>query len=168
MKSNIPLSILSGVVRIAFILIAVFYIYKGALICYDYGYRVFTEPAIESGKGTEVTVEIPEGMSAFKMGKLFLEDGLVRDDKLFVLQYYLSEYRKDLKAGSFTLNTNMTVEEMFEVMAGQDEEEDESSESVKTYKEEDVITYDEGEGSDSDETEEGEDSEGEDPEGEDQ
>ena len=50
------------------------------------------------------------------MGRLFLSKGLIRDDRLFVLQYYLSEFRKDLKTGDFELSTAMTVEEMMEAM----------------------------------------------------
>lgn len=68
------------------------------------------------GEGRTVSVTIAEGMSPKEMGQLFLSKGLIRDEKLFVLQYYFSEFREDLKSGEFELSTAMTVEEMMEAM----------------------------------------------------
>ena len=97
------------------------------MVCYDYGYRIFTEPAVSSGEGRKITVTIPKGMEAQEMGELFLSKGLIEDSTLFILQYYLSEYREDIQPGTFELSTAMTVEEMMEVMAapvGEAEEEE--------------------------------------------
>lgn len=104
--------ILKVVVAVGIIMV----IYRGTILAYDYGYRVFEEPAISAGEGRTVSVTITEGMSAKEMGQLFLTKGLIRDDKLFILQYYLSEFRKELKTGDFELSTAMTVEEMMEAM----------------------------------------------------
>jgi len=62
-------------------------------------------------------------MSATEIGTVMQEKGLVRDGRLFALQYLLSEYKKDWKPGTYELSTAMTAEEMMEVMAGQTEEE---------------------------------------------
>ena len=91
-------------------------IYRGAIMAYDYGYRVFEEPAMSEGEGRVVSVTVTENMSPKEMGQLFLSKGLIRDDRLFVLQYYFSEFRKDLKTGDFEFSTAMTVEEMMEAM----------------------------------------------------
>ena len=103
-------------------------IYQGAGICYDYGYRVFTEPAVAIGEGRSVTVTITEDMSAFEIGKLFESRGLVRDAKLFTIQYYLSEYLKDVGPGTFELSTAMTAEDMMAAMVVEDPEEDSEDE----------------------------------------
>ncbi len=95
---------------------AIMLIYRGAVMAYDYGYRIFEEPPVTTGEGRTVAVTIPEDMSAQEMGELFLGKGLIRDDKLFILQYYLSEYREDIHPGTFDLSTSMTVEEMMEQM----------------------------------------------------
>lgn len=122
--SSIIGAILGTLFRIVCTVLIVVVIYKGAVFCYDYGYRIFTEPAISSGTGRTVTVTIPQGMSAKAMGELFENQGLVEDSTLFMLQYYASEYRKDIKAGTFELSTAMTAEEMMKVMAtSQDAEE---------------------------------------------
>ncbi|MCM1190037.1 MAG: endolytic transglycosylase MltG [bacterium] len=113
---NIIIAVLGAIFRVVIAVAAVFLIYKGALACYDYGYRIFTEPAMSSGEGRTVTVAITESMSASDIGELLENKGLVRDAKLFVIQYYLSEFRADVKPGVFELNTSMTAEEMMEAM----------------------------------------------------
>jgi len=124
-------AVFGAVFRVAVAIFAVYAVYNGAIICYDYGYRIFTEPAVSSGAGRVVKVAVTEGMSPLDIGKLFENKGLVRDAKLFTLQYYLSEYRKDVKPGVFDLSTAMTAEEMMAVMAGENEDGTEDSEQSK-------------------------------------
>lgn len=116
-----PINIISAVagviIRVAVAVFVIYFIYRGAITCYDYGYRIFTEPAMTVGEGRVVTVTITADMSPSDIGKLFESRGLVRDARLFTLQYYLSEYVKDVKPGVFELSTAMTAEEMMAVMA---------------------------------------------------
>ncbi len=124
MKSgNVIVAVVGAIARVAVVILAVYFIYQGAQLCYDYGYRIFTEPAISSGEGRTVTVAITEDMSASEIGRLLKNKGLVRDARLFTLQYYLSEYRKDVKPGVFELSTSMTAEEMMAVMAATEDDE---------------------------------------------
>lgn len=117
MKSgNIVVAVLGAIFRVVVAVLAVFVIYRGAVTCYNYGYRIFTEPAVSSGEGRTVTVAITESMSASEIGELFESKGLVRDAGLFTLQYYLSEFKADVKPGVFELSTSMTAEEMMEAM----------------------------------------------------
>ncbi len=116
-------AVLGAVVKAAAAILVIFLLFKGADVCYDYGYRIFAEPAMTEGEGTVVTVNITEDMEPAQIGELFESKGLIRDSGLFVFQYYLSEFRKDVKPGQFELSTAMTVEEMMEVMASGAEEE---------------------------------------------
>lgn len=109
--------------KVAFAVLVVYVIYQGAVTCYDYGYRIFMEPPISAGEGRTVRVTVTEDMSPEEMGELFVSKGLVRDSKLFALQYLLSEYRADFIPGTYDLSTAMTAEEMMEVMATPVEEE---------------------------------------------
>lgn len=113
---NIAGAVAGAIFRLAVAIAVVYFIYQGAGICYNYGYRIFTEPAVSSGEGRTVTVTITESMTPMEIGELFESRGLVRDAKLFTLQYYLSEYRKDVGAGTFELSTAMTAEEMMAAM----------------------------------------------------
>ncbi len=119
-KENNTLSLIGAVFGMIFrcvaLAVAVYIIYRGVVICYDYGYRIFTEEPVSAGNGRTVTVQVTEDMSAFDIGKLFESKGLVRDWKLFAMQYYLSEYKKDVEPGTFQLSTAMTAEEMMAAM----------------------------------------------------
>ena len=118
MKPSSLISAVVGVIfRVACTVLVVLVVYRGAMVCYDYGYRIFTEPAVSAGEGRAITVTIPKDMSAKEMGELFANKGLIKDSNLFILQYYLSEFRKDIQPGTFELSTAMTAEEMMEVMA---------------------------------------------------
>ena len=113
---NVIASVIGGILRVVLLLLAVYVIYQGAEVCYEYGYRIFTEPAMEMGEGRTVEVTITAGMSPKDIGELFQKKGLIRDSNLFVFQYYLSEYMKDVKPGTFELSTSMTPEDMMEAM----------------------------------------------------
>lgn len=108
-------------IRIAFgvmlALIVVFAMVKLSRIGYDFGYRVFTEPAVESEPGRDVLVQITETTSARELGQILERKGLVRDGNLFFLQLKLSVYSKKIVPGVYTLNTSMTAKEMMVVMA---------------------------------------------------
>ena len=112
---------MGAILKVAFAVIVVYLVYTGASTCYDYGYRIFTEPAISSGEVRKITVTLTSDMSATEIGNTLQEKGLVRDGRLFALQYLLSEYKKDWKPGTYELSTAMTAEEMMEVMVGQTE-----------------------------------------------
>ena len=108
-------------IKIAFsIMMALFILYATisvAMVAYDFGYRVFTESAMEAEPGTDVTVTVASGMSGKKIGRMLEENGLVRDANLFYLQLKLSIYDGKLLAGEYTLNTSMTAKEMMAAMA---------------------------------------------------
>ena len=115
-SSNLIVAVLGAIFRVVVAIAAVYIIYQGAILCYNYGYRIFTEPAVSAGEGRTETVAITDDMSPKEIGQLFENKGLVRDARLFMLQYYLSEYVKDVKPGVFDLSTSMTAEEMMEAM----------------------------------------------------
>ena len=113
---KIVLSVFLTILQATVILAAIYVVYTGAVKCHDYGYRIFAEPPMTDGEGTTVQVAVTETMKPKDIGELFQKKGLIRDSKLFILQYYLSEHRKEVKPGIFELNTSMTVEEMMEAM----------------------------------------------------
>ena len=97
--------------------------------CYDFGYRVFTETAIEEEPGTDIVVQVTSDMSEYEIGKMLEKEGLIRDAKLFYAQLKLSAYSGKLLPGSYTLNTSMTSKDMLVVMASQVTESTETEET---------------------------------------
>ena len=117
---------------IAAVLIIMF-VFKYTGVAYEYGYRLFGEQPITSGEGRTVSVTIPEGADAKKVGEILETKGLIRDAKLFVLQEMFSDYHDCVLPGEFELNTSMTADQMLAVLST--EPEPESEEENKTLDE---------------------------------
>lgn len=130
-SGNIVSAVFGSILKVVVTIMVVLLVYSGATTCYDYGYRIFTEPAMSAGDGRTVTVTITKDMPATEMAEMFLAKGLIRDEKLFVLQYYCSAYREELEPGEYEVSTAMTVEEMLESMADAAKEAKKASESSK-------------------------------------
>lgn len=118
-------TVCGAIIKIAVLIVVIMVIYQGAILAYDYGYRVFMEPAVSSGEGRTVTVAITGDMTALEIGELFTSKKLVKDARLFAIQYMLSEFRTDVGPGIFELSTSMTAEEMMEAMARESETDEE-------------------------------------------
>ena len=103
--ANLAGVVLGAILKVVFAVAVVYLVYTGASTCYDYGYRIFTEPAVSSGEGRKITVTLTSDMSATQIGETMQDKGLVRDGKLFALQYLFSEYKKDWKPGTYELET---------------------------------------------------------------
>lgn len=95
---------------------------KLGTFCYDFGYRVFTETAVDEEPGRDVVVQLTSDMSEREIGKMLEEEGLVRDGSLFYVQLKVSAYSGKLKPGIYTLNTSMTGKDMITVLAAGTEE----------------------------------------------
>lgn len=135
MKSDLNKTLFKGIKVAGTILIVLLVVYgtmRASYVAYDFGYRVFTEPAMESKPGTAVTVTIEADMDAMDIADYLLEKGLIRDANLFWLQYQLSAYKGELLPGTYTLNTSQTAKEMMVIMATETETTaDEESDSVE-------------------------------------
>lgn len=106
---------ISGTILI--LLLIVYGTMHAGMTAYDFGYRIFTEPAMESGFGTNITVTVDDTMEALDIANYLEEKGLIRDAELFFIQYQLSAYKGKLGSGTYTLNTTMTTKEMIIAMA---------------------------------------------------
>ena len=98
-------------------------------MAYDFGYRVFTEQAVDTEEDAkEKVVQISSDMSARDIGALLEKKGLVRSSDLFAVQLKLSSYSKKIKAGVYTLSTSMTAKDMMQVMSADEVTETETEE----------------------------------------
>lgn len=117
MKLNkVILKFISVSFSILVLLLVVVGLIELGTFCYDFGYRVFTETAVEEAPGTDIVVQVTEGMSEGDIGDMLEAEGLIRDSKLFFAQLKLSAYSGKLLPGTYTLNTSMTGKEMIAVM----------------------------------------------------
>lgn len=102
---------------------------KAGTYCYDFGYRIFTEGAVEAAPGRDVVVQITEDMSGLDIGGELEEKGLIDDKLLFFVQLKLSAYADDINSGVYTLNTSMEPREMMEAMSLEKEDTETEEES---------------------------------------
>lgn len=118
---KVALKIIHMSLSIVMLLLIVFLLYRGGLLAYDFGYRVYTETAVDMEEdGKDKLVQITSDMSASEIGDLLETKGLVRNRTLFAIQLKMSAYKDKIKAGSYTLNTSMTPREIMQVMSGEE------------------------------------------------
>lgn len=104
-----------GLILAAIILVVV-------IVCAIYGTKVY-KGYMKDYKGTEtvagedVVVEIPQGASAKKIAAILKEKGLIEYESAFVKRVKESQYRGQLRYGTYTLNTGMNTLEMIEIMS---------------------------------------------------
>ena len=116
------------IIKVALFAFLIMYIVKAATAAYDYGYRVFTEPAMAFGDGRIISVSVAQDASALDVGKMLQEKGLIRDGRLFMIQEFLSEQHGKIQPGIYDLNTNMTAQQILEVIAPEEMDEEETQE----------------------------------------
>ncbi|MBO6133864.1 MAG: endolytic transglycosylase MltG [Lachnospiraceae bacterium] len=122
MKINAILTSFVGILaRLAMTLFLIIMCFKLTVAAYNFGYRVFSEPPISKSNGVSITVDIPTGSSAYNIGKILKNRGLIRDEKLFYIQERLSAYHGKLLPGKYTFQTTMTADDMMKIMAGEGE-----------------------------------------------
>lgn len=111
------------VFNIVLLVVAAMLIYRFSISAYQYGVRIFGEPAVSEAPGTEVIITITDGKDFDGIAEKLYDNGLVRDKTLFKIQEFLSNYTEDgFKEGEYTLSTAMTPEEMMDTMAGSGED----------------------------------------------
>ena len=108
--------------RTGTLILAVAVIILGYLIAsraYDFGYRLFAEKPMSLAPGIEKVVVIEEDMSLRQVAKLLETGGVIRDAGIFKMQNKFSHYSSSFEAGTYTLNTSMTNEEIMAVLSGE-------------------------------------------------
>ncbi|MBQ6376436.1 MAG: endolytic transglycosylase MltG [Lachnospiraceae bacterium] len=112
--------------RLVFAVFAVMIIVTLGNASYRFGYLVFREAPMEEEPGRDITVIIPENASVRETARILSVNGLIRDERVFLLQERLSNYHGKLLSGRFTLNTSMTPTEILAYLAGEPVKEDDS------------------------------------------
>ncbi len=126
---DLVFAVLGTITKVAVIILVVYYVYQGSMLAYNYGFRIFAEPAMTTKEeGWEVKVTVEMGSSTKEIGEMLQSKGLIRDANLFYLQNILSEYKDEIKPGTYILHTSMKPKEMMEVMSEDPEKSTENKE----------------------------------------
>ena len=119
--AKVVMRVLSISITVLFCVLVVCGLYQIGLKCYDFGYRVYTEPAVSQENGKEQIVQITEDMGTKDLAEVLEEKGLVRDARLFYFQAKLAGF--DLQPGVYKVSTSMTAREMMAAMTPVEAEE---------------------------------------------
>lgn len=114
-------------IKVLVVAAVVMFVFRASLEAYDFGYRVFADRPVSSSEGRTITIGIAEDADIMDIAKMLQERGLIADEKLFVVQELLSAYHNKIQPGIYDLSTNMTAEQMLEVMSTPAQETEETT-----------------------------------------
>lgn len=120
-------TVVETIIKVAVIAVVVVYVFRAAGQAYDFGYRVFADQPVSVSGGRTITVGVAEDASVKEIAQMLEEKGLIEDANLFVVQELLSAYHGKIASGIYDLSTDMTAEQMLEVMSASDAETEEDA-----------------------------------------
>lgn len=129
-KNRVLFSFIRTGISVIVILLVVYFGVKIVAVGYDFGYRVFTETAVDDAPGRDALIQIKEDMSELDIAKLLEEKGMIRDAKLFFLQLKLSVYSGKTVPGVYTVNSSMDPKEIMAMIAPEQETQTEDTENA--------------------------------------
>lgn len=142
---RITSAIAGTIIKTAVVVVLVIVIYRTAIAAYDFGFRIYAEPAISQEPGRIISVAVTDEMEAMEIGELLENKGLIRDAKLFYVQEAVSEYKDKIQPGIYDLSTAMTAEEMLSTMGSKAESAEEPESDAKLESESDTVLDQESE-----------------------
>lgn len=108
---------LETIIKVVVLAVAVVLVLRGATSAYDFGYRVFADEPVSVAGGRTITVGIPEDAKITDVAQMLEEKGLIEDARLFVVQEFLSSHHGDILPGIYDLSTDMSAQQMLEIMS---------------------------------------------------
>lgn len=113
-------SILDTAIKVIALVVVVMFTYKYAMQAYEFGYRIFAEEPVSSAEMAKViSISISEDATAMNVAEVLEEKGLIRDANLFYVQEYLSGHHGEMKPGIYELSSDMTSEQMIEIITAE-------------------------------------------------
>lgn len=120
---NAGVIVAGGAFKIAlYVCIVVLIIWLGRL-SYQFGHDIFDQQPMSPREGQEITVVVKEDDSVYDIAKTLESKGLVEDAKVFWVQEKLSNYKGQMKPGTYLLSTAYEPSRLLAIMAGDAEQE---------------------------------------------
>ena len=120
---NAGVIVAGGAFKIAlYVCIVVLIIWLGRL-SYQSGHDIFDQQPMSPREGQEITVVVKEDDSVYDIAKTLESKGLVEDAKVFWIQEKLSNYKGQMKPGTYLLSTAYEPSRLLAIMAGDAEQE---------------------------------------------
>ncbi len=110
-------TVVETIIKVVIIAAVIVFVMRGVTKAYDFGYRVFADQPVSVSGGRTITIGVAENARVKDIGEMLEEKGLIEDANLFVVQELLSAYHGKILPGIYDLSTDMTAEEMLEIMS---------------------------------------------------
>lgn len=108
----------SGAFKIAlYVCVVVLIIWIGR-VSYQFGHDVFNQQPMNPGEGQEITVVVKEDDSAYDIARILESKGLIEDAKVFWVQEKLSNYKGQMKPGTYLLSTAYEPTRLMAILSG--------------------------------------------------
>ena len=114
---GLVVTIVETIIKVAVLAVVIVYVFRAATQAYDFGYRVFVDEPVSASGGRTITVSVAQDASVKEIADMLEEKGLIEDANLFVVQELLSVHHGKIASGIYDLSTEMTAEQMLEVMS---------------------------------------------------
>lgn len=141
-------TVFETILKVIILAAAVMLILKGVTKAYDFGYKVFADEPVSPNNGRTITVGVADSATVEDVAAMLEEKGLINDQKLFLVQEYLSAYHGKIVPGIYDLGTDMTANEMLAILSSGEVPEEKMVDVTQSSTEDsDVPTdeyYDEG------------------------
>lgn len=115
-------TVIETLVKIVILAVVIVFVFRAATQAYDFGYKVFADEPMSISGGRTITIGVAENASIKDIAEMLQEKGLIEDAQLFVVQELLSAYHNKIIPGIYDLGTDMTAEQMLEIMSTEPEE----------------------------------------------
>ena len=114
---GLVVTIVETIIKVAVLAVVIVYVFRAATQAYDFGYRVFADEPVSASGGRTITVSVAQDASVKEIADMLEEKGLIEVANLFVVQELLSVHHGKIASGIYDLSTEMTAEQMLEVMS---------------------------------------------------
>lgn len=84
---------------------------------YKFGKSVFSEKGYDEKPGTDVTITVDSGEGIMSVGSKLVDNGVIKDRLVFYVQTIL--YEGKFKAGTYTVNTSDSPEEIINILSAE-------------------------------------------------
>ena len=85
---------------------------------YQFGHDIFNQQPMSPGEGQEITVVIKEDDSVYDIARILENKGLIEDAKVFWVQEKLSNYKGQMKPGTYLLSTAYEPARLMAILSG--------------------------------------------------
>ncbi len=101
-------------INTAFYLIVVFLIVSASKKTYDFCYQIFGQETVDVAPGTNVEIQIKKGESTMNVASKLQLNRIIKNKYSFYIKAKLLKHT--IMPGTYTLNTSMTYDEIFDII----------------------------------------------------